>query len=70
MYIIELIIKLINKYRKKTDINYLQTGGDTDFTDEKCEHIYRPVDSTGTVLACVKCGFVVNMNDSQNEDNL
>lgn len=24
-----------------------------------CEHNFMPVDSTGLVLACTKCGFVV-----------
>ena len=68
MYIIELIIKLLNKHKTKPDIQSF-ISGDTDQTDEKCEHVLRPVDSTGMVLACIKCGFVVNMNN-QNEDDL
>ena len=72
MYIIEKIIKLINK-RKTSDekqISYYTNQTDTIKVEEKCEHVFRPVDSTGMVLACIKCGFVVNMNDNQNEDNL
>ena len=70
MYIIELATKLFNKYyRKKTVIKSFPTP-DTQEPEEKCEHVFRPVDSTGLVLACIKCGFVVNMNDNQNEDIL
>ena len=28
-----------------------------------CEHNFMPVDSTGLVLACTKCGFVVKNKD-------
>ena len=71
MYIIELIIKLINK-RKKTSEKKISYYTNQQLTEpeEACEHVFRPVDSTGMVLACIKCGFVVNMNDNQNEGNL
>lgn len=71
MYIIELIIKLINK-RKKTSEKKISYYTNQQLTEpeEVCEHVFRPVDSTGMVLACIKCGFVVNMNDNQNEGNL
>ena len=72
MYIIEKIIKLINK-RKQTGekpISYYTNQDEQIQVEEACEHVLRPVDSTGMVLACIKCGFVVNMNDNQNEDNL
>ncbi len=69
MYIIELIIKLINKRKHKNDVSYY-TNQPNDQEEETCEHVFRPVDSTGQVLACIKCGFVVNMNDNRNEDNL
>ena len=32
---------------------------------ETCEHIFRPVDSTNTVLACVKCGFLIHCNEDE-----
>ncbi len=70
MYIIELVIKLVNKYyRKKTTIKPFPAPEPLE-QEEPCEHVFRPVDSTGRVLACIKCGFVVNMNDNQNEDIL
>ncbi len=70
MYIIELIIKFISKHQNKNDVQYFLTGENTTQQEEKCEHVLRPVDSTGMILSCIKCGFVVNMNDNQNEDNL
>ena len=71
MYIIELIIKLINKHKKPSEkkVSYY-TNPLPQESEESCEHVFRPVDSTGMVLACIKCGFVVNMNDNQNEGNL
>ena len=30
-----------------------------------CNHNFMPVDSTGTVLACTKCGFVVKERKGQ-----
>lgn len=72
MYIIEKIIKLINKHKKinQKTISYYTNQEEPITVEEKCEHVLRPVDSTGMVLACIKCGFVVNMNDNQNEDIL
>lgn len=69
MYIIELIIKFINKRKHKNNVSYY-TNQTNNPEEETCEHVFRPVDSTGQVLACIKCGFVVNMNDNQYEDNL
>lgn len=58
MYIIELFVKWLNK-RQCKDV----TPEKPDFkeVDEalSCEHNFMPVDSTGSVLACTKCGFVV-----------
>lgn len=28
-----------------------------------CEHNFMPVDSTGLILACTKCGFVIKSQD-------
>ena len=73
MYIVELIIKFLKK-RKQNQENkvsyYTNQVEDDVIQNEQCEHILRPVDSTGMILACIKCGFVVNMNDNQNEDIL
>ena len=60
MYFIEILSKIFgrktcSKFRfgKKTYEN--QTP-----EDEKCEHLFVPIDSTGKVFACVNCGFVIN----------
>lgn len=70
MYIVELIIKFLNRRKKQESKVSYYTNQIEPNQEETCEHIFRPVDSTGMVLACIKCGFVVNMNDNQNEDNL
>ena len=53
MYIIELFYKLIEDYKsgkfkkkKKPEIE----------APEKCDHLFVPIDSTGRILACSKCG--------------
>ena len=71
MYIIEFFIKLWNKRKKqKPKVSYYTNQVDIEEPSEPCEHVLRPVDSTGMILACIKCGFVVNMNDNQEEDSL
>lgn len=61
MYILEVFIKWLNK-RETKDV----TPEKPSFTEEDealtCEHKFMPVDSTGNVLACIKCGFVVRKN--------
>lgn len=57
MYIIELITKLIKEKRKKPTAPQIPDALET------CEHIFLPIDSTGEVLACSKCGFVVKKDD-------
>jgi len=58
MYIAELFIKWLNKRTSKET-----TPQKPDFkeVDEAltCKHNFMPVDSTGLVLACTKCGFVI-----------
>ncbi len=58
MYILEIFMKWLNR-RQTKDV----TPEKPDFKDVdealNCEHNFMPVDSTGLVLACTKCGFVV-----------
>ena len=63
MYLIELAVKLF-KGKKKIDKNSFDpfANEQIDYSDG-CEHIFLPVDSTGEILACSKCGLVVNKND-------
>ena len=63
MYIIELFIKWLNKRETKDIIPQKPKYEDTDEA-LNCEHNFMPVDSTGNVLACTKCGFVVKKNES------
>ncbi len=73
MYIIELFVKWLNKNKRglganpenhlKEGININQNGEISNFAIEdeaaNCMHNFMPVDSTGLVLACTKCGFVI-----------
>lgn len=60
MYLLELVVKLFKKSEKQTpDFDPFVVEED----DTQCEHIFLPVDSSGEVLACSKCGLVVNKKD-------
>ncbi len=58
MYIFEIFVKWLNKRESK---EITPQKPDFEEVDEalNCEHKFMPVDSTGEVLACTKCGFVV-----------
>lgn len=63
MYIFELFIKWLNKNKRGEGANP-ENFYDESKIEEKddsigCRHNFMPVDSTGKVLACTKCGFVV-----------
>lgn len=81
MYIIELIFKLKEKFagfkqkrfasiskdfsnRQKADFSG-EFEEDLEAEYEKCEHLFRPVDSTNTVLACVKCGYLIHCSEDE-----
>lgn len=78
MYIIELFINWLNKNKRgrganpnnyyKEGISLNQEGEPTtEEVDEalNCKHNFMPVDSTETVLACTKCGFVVKQRSKK-----
>ena len=58
MYIVEVFIKWLNKRQTK---EIKPEKPDFKEIDEatNCEHNFMPIDSTGDVLACTKCGFVI-----------
>ncbi len=60
MYFIEILRKLFNK----KNLSKFQFGGkayqNETLEDEKCEHMFVPIDSTGKVFACINCGLVIN----------
>ena len=63
MYLFELITKYITGKKYKRVQNFDPFAQDDIENSEECEHIFLPVDSTGDVLACSKCGLVVNKED-------
>lgn len=70
MYFIELLVKyfqkdrvenLIEKFENEKAINPLDETFATDEDEsENCEHTFMPIDSTGEIFACSKCGLVIN----------
>jgi len=61
MYIIEKFIKLYLKYTNKSNDFVLPSNEDTLETEDilECKHNFMPIDSTGKIFACSKCGYVV-----------
>ena len=63
MYIFELIAK-VNNCLKNGNFKLFfkpQMQQEEEREEEKCEHIFVPIDSTKKVLACSKCGFMVRV---------
>ena len=63
MYIIELVYKLIQdfksgKFKKQKPVVENET-------EEKCEHLFVPIDSTGRILACSKCGELYKLKKGE-----
>ncbi len=63
MYFLELITKYIQGKKYKRDLNFDPFAISDIENSHDCTHVFLPVDSTGDVLACSKCGFVVNKED-------
>ena len=62
MYIIELFYKLIKDYKVgKFKKKHLPEQDET----EKCEHLFVPIDSTGRILACSKCGEIYKLKKGE-----
>ena len=60
MYIIEKIIKLYMKYTQKEYFPPIQEAQDDELEDiVTCRHNFMPIDSTGKILACSKCGYLI-----------
>ena len=69
MYIFEKLCNWIFPEKLEEEYNYDPLKSYDENDEENCEHVLRPVDSTGRVLACIKCGYVVTLNDNQIQDN-
>ena len=62
MYIIELFYKLVKdfksgKFNKKTP-KIIEP-------EEKCNHLFVPIDSTKRILACSKCGEIYKLKKGE-----
>lgn len=63
MYIIEKALKIFFKLAFKKNSDYLIADDTQVIEDEdviKCKHNFMPVDSTGNILACSKCGYLIS----------
>lgn len=58
MYIFEVFVKWLNKREGKEEKPVKPSFEEIDEA-LTCEHKFMPVDSTGEVLACTKCGYVI-----------
>lgn len=66
MYIFELIIKKLTQKKEKPTYNPLAENKSKDY--EACEHTFMPIDSTGEMLSCTKCGFLAKQSELKNKN--
>ena len=64
MYIVELFLKLIEDFKFKKGI-FQKKEIKSPEEVEKCDHIFVPVDSTGRILACSKCGEIYKLEKGE-----
>ena len=62
MYIIELFYKLINDYKSG---KFKKKKKPQTENVEKCSHLFVPIDSTGRILACSKCGEIYKLKKGE-----
>ena len=62
MYIIEKLIQAYLRYtNKEILINVPNDDENIELEDVlTCEHNFMPIDSTGKILACSKCGYLID----------
>lgn len=72
MYIIEKILKLYFKYRKKEkEIIINNDREEVELEDViTCKHHFMPIDSTNQIFACSKCGYLVTKKRLTKEKNI
>lgn len=76
MFIFEAVMKYLKKDRFKEVLeehdqkqsenllNYIPLEADIETQDDlNCEHLFMPIDSTGEILACAKCGELCHKKD-------
>ena len=64
MYIIELIFKLKKDF-KEGKFNFKKKKKE-EIKEETCSHLFVPIDSTGKILACSKCGIIYKVKKEKN----
>ncbi len=71
MYIIEKLIKIYLKYKKKDNgIRIANIEDNSELEDViTCKHNFMPIDSTQEVLACSKCGYVITKKRAKKQSN-
>ncbi len=70
MYIIELFFKLKEKFKNRKnhpqkDLTEDISARQEENEEEKCEHIFSAIDSTNTILACTKCGYLIHCKSDE-----
>lgn len=76
MFIFEAVMKYLKKDRfnevleehdrKQSEnlLNYIPLEDDIETQEDlNCEHIFMPIDSTGEILACSKCGEIIRKDE-------
>lgn len=61
MYIFEYLIKKMKKKDKTAESLHFSDESQSDL--EVCEHQFMPVDSTGEILSCIKCGLIKSRSE-------
>ncbi len=68
MYIIELFFKIKESFKKrKVKENTENEDSDDSLYDNEnaCDHLFVPIDSTGRILACSKCGMIYKLKKNE-----
>ena len=69
MYLFELIVRWISPNKKYESKRKFEPFAQDDMENlEDCEHVFLPVDSSGKILACSKCGLLVNKKDLKDKN--
>ena len=79
MYIFEAVLKYLKKdkfkeildehdrQRSEHLLDYIPLEEDVETEEDlNCEHIFMPIDSTGEILACSKCGDLKRKDELKN----
>lgn len=68
MYLIEFIIKKLTQKKEQPTFNPLDAEGQQSKDYEGCEHVFMPIDSSGELLSCTKCGVLVRRDELKNKN--